>query len=581
MLTVDTILQERYRIVRQLGQGGMGAVYQAVDERIDKTVAIKEILLELENTSDKKQQNLIKQAFRREANSLVKARHEAVPDVTDYFSEFEREFLVMEFIEGDDLMKMLQKRKKPFSIEEVFPWIDQLLVALNYLHNLKPPIIHRDIKPQNLKVNEWQKVKLLDFGVAKNTDKAATITQMTFIGATLSYSPIEQILRVIDPMFRELILLKHKDNAENILGQNTDSRCDIFALGATFYHLLTNYPPVDVTKRALEFWEGKGDPLPNPSSINPELSNAISAWLIKSMAIERNDRFANAVEMRKALHDAIAQKDQQTASQTVTQENERVSQEQVLMQAKTERLIELPELKKSQKEPVQNTLPSTANQPTNAFSLHDDASTDYNFADTGVSNYETSGEITEVLNIDDDFIRKQNESSDRFKESGFMPPSQVGSGSSASKGFNYVLLLPIVGVLAFVVFGGGILGAIMLMSQSDEPIEGKTVIENKNANVSKTPEATTSIETDLKTPEASSTKETESTPVSADLPSAPVKETQTTAKPIVQSTPKPVAKPTANPVTAPKPSVEKTTVPAATKKPKPAKDPNCIYTNSC
>ena len=90
----------------------------------------------------------------------------------------------MEYIAGDDLGKMLEKRGKPFSFEEVSPWINQLLEALKYLHNLMPPILHRDIKPQNLKLNEWQKIKLLDFGVARSTDKSSTLPEHTFLAAT-------------------------------------------------------------------------------------------------------------------------------------------------------------------------------------------------------------------------------------------------------------------------------------------------------------------------------------------------------------------------------------------------------------
>jgi serine/threonine protein kinase len=601
MLTVNTILQERYRIVRQLGQGGMGAVYEAIDERIDKTVAIKEILLELEHSADKKQQDVIRQAFRREASSLVKARHAAVPDVTDYFSEFDREFLVMEFIEGDDLMIMLQKRRKPFLIDEVFLWIDQLLVALDYLHNLKPPIIHRDIKPQNLKLNEWNKMKLLDFGVAKSSDKSSTITQMTFIGATLSYSPIEQILRVIDPMFRELILLQHKEKAEKIMAQNTDATGDIFAIGATFYHLLTNYPPVEVTKRTLETWGGKEDPLRNPSKLNPDLPTSVSDWLLKAMAIEREDRFTSAIEMRKALHEAVNHENQGKAQETPAQiikerkskekseaENRiKETEEKALMQAKTVRLIDLPEIKEPLEEIIDDAIPlmDTASEisSSDTFSSIEGSSTDYSFTDTDISISKTSDNFTEISYVDREFVQPQNESkTEKFE---FVTPSSEIPYAAASKKFNPVWIFPLVGILAVFVLGGGLFGIAMFMNYSGSSNENKSTFENKNAEAAKTQgetkthEAALSNETNVTKPEANLKTVPESTPIVKELPNVPqnespkINKTPNIVKPAPQPTPYPEIKKESKPSSTPN---AKTTV---NKKTRLSDD--CIYNGRC
>lgn len=279
----------------------MGAVYEAIDERFGEPIALKEIIVEAVKLSQKE---LILKTFEREAKSLAKARHESIPYVRDYFSEQNRQFLVMELVEGDDLSESLAKRQSPFSVSEILNWMDQLLDTLDYLHSLDPPIIHRDIKPQNLKLNSRQKIKLLDFGIAKNLDVAATLSNHTFIGATLDYSPIEQILRVMDPTFREFILLKHKKEAGIVLEQNTDERCDIYSLGATFYHLLTNIPPVDSPKRAIEIWSGNPDPLKDPSDLNSNIPPAISACLLKAMEIDRDKRYASAVKMQKAIQAA-------------------------------------------------------------------------------------------------------------------------------------------------------------------------------------------------------------------------------------------------------------------------------------
>src|SRR6202163_2709201 len=158
MLTADTVLQGRYRIIRQLGQGGMGAVYEAVDERLDTTVALKETLF-----TDEK----LRKQFEREARLLARMHHQALPRVSDHFNEADGQFLVMQYIAGDDLAEMLTQRQGPFPQAEVLVWADQLCDALDYLHTQDPQIIHRDIKPQNLKLTARGQIILLDFGLAK------------------------------------------------------------------------------------------------------------------------------------------------------------------------------------------------------------------------------------------------------------------------------------------------------------------------------------------------------------------------------------------------------------------------------
>src|SRR5215210_5200605 len=157
MLTSDTVLQNRYRILRPLGRGGMGAVYEAFDERLSRAVALKETLAETDE---------LRRAFGREARLLANLRHPALPKVLDHFDEGSGLFLVMEFIPGDDLGRLLELGRA-FDPAEVLGWADQLLDALDYLHGLDPPVLHRDIKPSNLKLLPAGHVVLLDFGLAK------------------------------------------------------------------------------------------------------------------------------------------------------------------------------------------------------------------------------------------------------------------------------------------------------------------------------------------------------------------------------------------------------------------------------
>ena len=284
----------------------MGAVYEAMDERFGSPVALKEIIIDLDKVHNVSQQTMMRQAFEREARILAHLHHEAFPHVRDYFSETDRQFLVMELIGGDDLADLLARRQEPFLLEDVLKWADQLLDALDYLHTLEMPVIHRDLKPQNLKLTARGKIKLLDFGIAKGTDAqvANTITNKTFVAATLNYSPLEQILPVLDPSVREFIIYSHGEKVGDILQQPTDARSDLYALGATLYHLSTAVVPTDVLKRTLEIWAGKPDALPAPATVNPNIPQAISDVLLKAMEVERENRFSSAEEMRKALNHA-------------------------------------------------------------------------------------------------------------------------------------------------------------------------------------------------------------------------------------------------------------------------------------
>ncbi len=303
MLKQGEILRERYEIQGLLGQGGMGAVYEAFDRVFDTTVAVKEIVIDLSNSQNTDAKELVHHAFEREAKLLAKINHETFPHVKDYFSSDNRQFLIMELVDGEDLAKLLSDRGEPFDSADLISWAHQILDGLDYLHTQTPPIIHRDLKPQNLKLNSRGKMKLLDFGIAKGTDSgnANTVTDQTFIAATLNFSPIEQMVRVIDPTFLAVITHKYESDVTPLLNQNADPRSDIYALGATLYNLSTGRAPVEAIKRGVDVWEGKPDPLPKAHEINPELPIEFSKWISQSMEINRNLRFESALKMRIAL----------------------------------------------------------------------------------------------------------------------------------------------------------------------------------------------------------------------------------------------------------------------------------------
>lgn len=294
MLALGTILQNRYRILRQLGQGGMGTVYEATDERFDSQVALKETHFTEE---------VLRKQFEREARLLNKLRHPAMTRVIDYFSEAGGQFLVMDYVHGEDLGAALERNKgRPFPLDEVLSWGDQLLDALDYIHSQTPPIIHRDIKPHNLKLTERNQIILLDFGLAKGSVGGMTTvaTTRSVLGYSLSYAPLEQILKV-EEHWIELLSVTNAEQVEKILKRGTDQRSDLYSLAATLLHLMTGKAPPNAPTRALSVWTGRPDSL--QSAFNYGIPAAIAEVLTRAMTITLDERFTNAAEMRKALRE--------------------------------------------------------------------------------------------------------------------------------------------------------------------------------------------------------------------------------------------------------------------------------------
>ena len=249
----------------------MGAVYEAADSRLHNTVAVKHM------TAQGPEAN---RAFEREASLLASLRHPALPVVIDHFTSTDGQFLVMQYIEGEDLGRVLRDalRCPP---DEVLGWAIALLNALTYLHGRTPPVIHRDIKPTNIKRTPSGEVVLLDFGLAKGRlDPDATLArdEHSLVGFTLRYAPPEQIE-----------------------GRGTDHRSDLYALGATLYHLLAGSPPPTALQRAAAAANGLPDPLIAASSQDLQPPKSMHAVLLRALALDPSDRFASADQMRSAL----------------------------------------------------------------------------------------------------------------------------------------------------------------------------------------------------------------------------------------------------------------------------------------
>lgn len=280
ILTPDTILWSRYRILDLVGQGGMGAIYQAEDLRLEgRLCAIKEVIID--TSASKAHQEQMQAAFHREATVLARLDHPNLPKVSDFFFFNGHDYLVMDYVPGQDLREVIEhaRHKSTFIPEaQVLTWADQIINALEYLHHQDPPVLHRDIKPSNIKLMPNGTIKLVDFGLVKlllpDDNRTVTVLQGR---ATIQYAPLEQI--------------------GGDAGY-TDSRSDVYALGATLYHLLTNEPPPDAKTRYVR--AKRQSPL-SLTEINPAISTQTEQAVLHALGLHPEDRPDSIQQLRREL----------------------------------------------------------------------------------------------------------------------------------------------------------------------------------------------------------------------------------------------------------------------------------------
>jgi serine/threonine-protein kinase len=287
-LSTGQTLENRYRIAKLLGQGGFGAVYRAWDMRLNRPCALKE---NLDLSPEAVRQ------FGKEAAILANLHHPNLPRVIDHFSiPRQGQYLVMDFVKGEDLQETLDQGG-PLPEVQVLPWITQICDALAYLHEQNPPVIHRDIKPANIKITPEGRPMLVDFGIAKVYDPTLRTT-MGARAVTPGYSPPEQYGR-----------------------GRTDTRSDIYALGATLYALLTGQEPAD----SVESLIGATDLTP-PRQINPNISVWVSQAILRAMDADPNQRFQLAKEFKAALQPRPAPQPQQRPKVTTPRPAQAINQ---------------------------------------------------------------------------------------------------------------------------------------------------------------------------------------------------------------------------------------------------------------
>ena len=311
MPATHELLQEgRYRIDQPAPRD---AVFEAYDTVRNTKVLVREFPVRLNPVMTVSQQESIKLAFATQAKVLSEIEHESLPHVHDYFSEIDRQYLVMESVDGENLYELLFRNRKPFPVQDVVRWADELLDALNYLHSRKPSIVHRDIRPKNLHRDASGKIKLLGLGV-DNSLSSDEATPIQTDPSELGYSPMEQIWPGLDAASQKVITNSYDSRSERILKEPLDARSDIYSLGATLYFLVTNVEPVDALERSIDVLEGKLDPLREPTKVDPRIPAEISDVLMKALEIKRENRYDSALIMREVLRTAVARVEERAAS---------------------------------------------------------------------------------------------------------------------------------------------------------------------------------------------------------------------------------------------------------------------------
>jgi serine/threonine protein kinase len=274
----------KYAIKRALGKGAMGLVYEGFDPIIERKVAIKTILADYLDAAD--MEDAIAR-FKREAQAGGRLQHPNIVGVYEYGGDNEMAFMVMEYVEGEELKRMLTSGKR-FELIEMFEIMKQLLAALDYSH--KQGVVHRDIKPANVMIMPGLKVKVMDFGIARLESSSLTRTG-TAIGTPTHMSP------------------------EQLMGHTADGRSDLWGCGVILYEMLTGVSPfLAETPAAVMHKVLQSDP-PKPSSINAALPAAFDSVLARALAKKAPDRFQTAREFQNALVLALQNK---TAASTAT-----------------------------------------------------------------------------------------------------------------------------------------------------------------------------------------------------------------------------------------------------------------------
>ncbi|MEP7342266.1 MAG: protein kinase [Acidobacteriota bacterium] len=318
-------MQNRYLIKRPLAQGGMFTVYEGEAVHLSNApVEVKETFFA---------EARLREQLQQEASVLAQLSHPALPKVSDHFVEGAGQFLVMESIPGQDLESILKhnraRGKSPFDWHQVMEWADQLLDALEYLHDRQPPVIHRNIKPRNLKLTPGGELFLIDFGLTEDATALAKPLRNAH-AYTLGYAPPEQIK-----------------------GIGTDARSDLYSLGATLHHLLTGEMPDNARVREQVIQYGAPDLLSSVHELNPQVPEPVAEVILRALALNPAERHQSADGMRGALLLAVDAAKQESADHDGQRAEQRKQMQQERRRQQDTRQRQLAEDHRSQTETIE------------------------------------------------------------------------------------------------------------------------------------------------------------------------------------------------------------------------------------
>ncbi len=341
MLTQNQTLQNgRYTIIDVSEKTKYGMNYEAFDNELRRNILLKEILDTGSATEDASRVELGSSDFSKTAEMLTGVKHASLFQIKNYFSEANFHYLVTDIIDGKNLAVLFEQKQNPFTPNDIIRWADQLLNAVSLLHSQSPPIIHNDIRPENIYLTSAGNIKLSTLNIIQNANlkKYSISEDEIFDSRNLTFSSLEQFWFGLDSASQNVILNNFDEQSQKILENPTDARSDIYSLGATLYYLLTAEMPFDSLSRLIDVLDGNDDPLMSPNEINSRIPKEISMVIMKAMEIKRENRFNSVSIMKQVMRTALIRAKEEAAKSVNKTKPEKVSaintEKQVVQKAK-------------------------------------------------------------------------------------------------------------------------------------------------------------------------------------------------------------------------------------------------------